>query len=100
MTWSVAVAGTVHRDDIITPHGRVESLGGSAVYFALAASRYAPVLLNGIVGSDCAAAMRRLFADRPANLDGVQVSELPTFVWHAEHDFDSWVTSSEHEEEG
>jgi len=100
VTWSVAVAGTVHRDDIVTPHGRVSSLGGSAVYFALAASRYVPVKLNGIVGDDCAEDVRALFESHDVNLEGLVVSELPTFEWHAEHSFDTWITSSESEEEG
>jgi cytidine kinase len=100
VTWPLAVAGTVHRDDITTPHGRVSALGGSAVYFALAASRFAPVLLHGIVGSDCAQRFTELLTGFDIDCSGLVVSDTPTFVWHAEHDFDRWITSAESAEEG
>jgi sugar/nucleoside kinase (ribokinase family) len=97
--WEVAVAGTLHRDDITTPHGRRTSLGGSAVYCALAAARHARVHLNGIVGSDTAAAFRALLPETVGS-SGVVVSDSPTFVWHAVHDFDRWVTAHESAEPG
>lgn len=100
MTWDVAVAGTLHRDDITTPHGRRRSLGGSAVYFALAAARYAPVHLNGIVGRDAAQEYTAMLSGAAIDLSGVVVSDRPTFVWHAVHDFEHWVTSSESAEPG
>lgn len=100
MTWDVAVAGTLHRDDITTPHGRRETLGGSAVYFALAAAPYAPVHVNGIVGRDTADEYAAMLREATIDLSGVTVSDRPTFVWHAVHDFDRWVTSSESAEPG
>jgi len=100
VTWQVAVAGTVHRDDITTPKGRTTSLGGSALFFAIAASRFARVHVNGIVGSDCRPEVHAVLEGLDVDLDGLEVSELPTFVWHAVHDFDRWVTSSESSEEG
>jgi sugar/nucleoside kinase (ribokinase family) len=100
VTWEVAVAGTFHRDDVTTPAGRRDVLGGSAVYFALAASRFAPVHVNGIVGSDTAADYRRMLASPAIHLDGMVVSDLPTFRWHAVHDFERWVTSHESAEPG
>lgn len=100
MTWEVAVAGTLHSDDLTTPAGRRDVLGGSAVYFPLAAARYAPVHINGIVGSDTVAEYRRILADPNIDLDGMVVSDTPTFRWHAVHDFDRWVTSSESAEPG
>ncbi len=100
MTWEVAVAGTLHSDDVTTPAGRRDVLGGSAVYFSLAAARYAPVHLNGIVGSDTAPEYRRILAHPNIDLEGLVVSESPTFRWHAVHDFDRWVTSHESFEPG
>lgn len=100
MTWDVVVAGTLHRDDITTPHGRRLSLGGSAVYFALAASRYAPVHVDGIVGRDTAGEYAAMLRGAAIDLSGVVVSDGPTFVWHAVHDFERWVTSSESAEAG
>ena len=100
MTWDVAVAGTLHRDDITTPHGRQQSLGGSAVYFALAAARYAPVHVNGIVGRDAVGDYAAMLRGPAIDLSGVAVCDGPTFVWHAVHDFERWVTSSEWAEAG
>jgi hypothetical protein len=91
VTWEVAVAGTFHRDDVTTPAGRRDVLGGSAVYFALAASRFAPVHVNGIVGADTAAGFRAMLDSPAIHLDGMVVSDLPTFRWHAVHDFERWV---------
>jgi sugar/nucleoside kinase (ribokinase family) len=100
VTWEVAVAGTLHSDDITTPAGRRDVLGGSAVYFPLAAARYAPVHVNGIVGSDTAGDYRRILADPNIDLEGMVVSETPTFRWHAVHDFERWATSQESSEPG
>ena len=100
MTWDVAVAGTLHRDDVTTPIGRTQSLGGSAVYFALAAARYAPVHVNGIVGGDTSEEYAAMLSGAAIDLSGVVVSDRPTFVWHAVHDFEHWVTSSESAEPG
>lgn len=95
------MAGTVHGDDITTPHGRRPLLlGGSAVYFALAASRHVRVHLCGIVGADRAPEVVALMADRDVDLTGLQVSDQPTFVWHARHDFERWVAVDTRSEEG
>ncbi len=96
----MAVAGTFHHDDVTTPAGRRDVLGGSAVYFALAASRFAEVRVNGIVGTDTVADYRAILDVPGVNLDGMVVSATPTFRWHAVHDFDRWVTASEASEPG
>ncbi len=100
MAWEVAVAGTLHSDDLTTPAGRHDALGGSAVYFSLAASRSAPVHLNGIVGRDTVDEFRRILAGGAIDLEGLVVSESPTFRWHAVHDFERWATSREWSEPG
>jgi sugar/nucleoside kinase (ribokinase family) len=100
VTWEVAVAGTFHNDDLTTPAGRRDALGGSAVYFPLAAARYAPVHVNGIVGADTAPEFRRILAHPGIDLEGMVVSDSPTFRWHAVHDFERWVTSDESSEPG
>lgn len=101
MTWEIAVAGTVHLDDITTPMGRrADQLGGSAVYFALAAAPPATVHLNGIVGEDRATAFIALL-DRPGvRTEGLVVSDQPTFHWHARHDFQRWVAVDTFSDEG
>jgi len=48
---SLLVTGTIGIDTVETPSARAEHvLGGSAAYFAAAASRLAPVRLVGVVG--------------------------------------------------
>jgi sugar/nucleoside kinase (ribokinase family) len=101
VAWDIAVAGTVHLDDITTPAGhRPEQPGGSAVYFALAAARYATVHLNGIVGDDSAALFAELLEGAGVRRDGLVVSDQATFRWHARHDFDRWVAVDTSSEEG
>ncbi len=92
MPWELSVAGTLHLNDITTPHGRRPRIhGGSAVYFSLAAARHAVVNLCGIVGSDAADEFRDLLHDRNIDLGSLVVSQTPTFHWHAVHDYDRWV---------
>jgi sugar/nucleoside kinase (ribokinase family) len=101
MSWDLTVAGTVHLDDITTPHGRrLGQIGGSALYFALAAAPHGPVHLNAIVGSDAEPELRRLLAGLSVELDGLSVSDRPTFRWHAVHDFQRWVAETLAEEPG
>lgn len=95
------MAGTVHCDDITTPAGRSPGqLGGSAVYFALAAAEFATVHLNGIVGRDRAADFVELLAGTRVRLDGMVVSDTPTFRWHARQDFERWLAVDTSREEG
>src|ERR1700674_1359108 len=101
MPWEITVAGTVHMDDITTPHGRrEEQLGGSALYFSLAAARHAPVHFNAIVGRDHAALVPETLRDLPVDLTGLTISDQPTFRWHAVHDFERWVANTIADEEG
>jgi sugar/nucleoside kinase (ribokinase family) len=80
---SVLVVGTVAFDDIETPSGRAEAvLGGSATYFSLAASCFAPVRLVGSVGEDFPMEALRRFEARGLDLEGIEV--VPggrTFRW-------------------
>lgn len=100
MSWDIAVAGTLHLDEITTPHGRHTSLGGSALYFALAAARHTVVHVHGIVGADHADEFARALRHPRLRLHGVVTSDAPTFVWHARHDFQRWVACDTSAEEG
>jgi sugar/nucleoside kinase (ribokinase family) len=101
MPWEIAVAGTVHNDDITTPHGRrPRQFGGSAVYFSLAAGRHARVHFNGIVGHDCEPQVHAALDGLPVDLGGLSVSDTPTFRWHAVHDFTRWVADEVGAEQG
>ena len=49
----IVVTGTIGLDTVETPFGKVEAaLGGSASYFALAASLYSSVSIVSVVGED------------------------------------------------
>ena len=101
MSWEVTAAGTVHLDDIVTPHGRrARQIGGSSLYFALAAAPHARVHVSTIVGEDAAAELRWSLDGLPVELSGVEVSPEPTFRWHAVHDFERWVAVTVAEEPG
>jgi sugar/nucleoside kinase (ribokinase family) len=58
-------------------------LGGSAVYFALAASLVAPVALVAPVGADGLDRVTQAFAGRPVDLAGLSLLDAPTYRWSA-----------------
>ena len=82
------VAGSVALDTRDGPFGKVEeTLGGSAVYFALAASLIVPVKVVAPVGVDGAKRVGRTFSGRPIDTDLLQILDAPTYRWraHQEH---------------
>jgi len=70
-------------DTIETPHyGKAEEvLGGSAAYFAVAASYFAPVKLVAVVGEDFPAHERDFLGSRNIDLTGLTVASGKTFRW-------------------
>jgi len=79
---SILVVGSVAFDTIETPNGRAdEVLGGSAAYFAVAASYFAPVKLVAVVGDDFPAHERAFLASRDIDLTGLTVGKGRTFRW-------------------
>ena len=79
---SILVVGSVAFDTIETPYGRAEEvLGGSAAYFAVAASYFAPVKLVAVIGEDFPAHERAFLASRDIDLAGLTVSKGRTFRW-------------------
>ncbi len=101
------VAGSVALDTRDGPFGKVEeTLGGSAVYFALAASLIVPVKVVAPVGVDGAKRVAQAFSGRPIDIEHLQILEAPTYRWraHQEHGrnidlgssddiYNSWVPS-------
>jgi sugar/nucleoside kinase (ribokinase family) len=83
---SVLAVGTVAFDSIETPFGSVERiLGGSASYFALAASFFTSVRLVGIVGQDFPGEYVELFTQRNIDLEGLQRDKGETFHWRGRY---------------
>jgi sugar/nucleoside kinase (ribokinase family) len=79
---SILVVGSVAFDTILTPHGNAdEVLGGSAAYFAVAASYFAPVKLVAVIGEDFPAHERDFLASRNIDLQGLSVAKGRTFRW-------------------
>ena len=87
---SILVVGTVAFDNIKTPFGTAERcLGGSATYFAVAASFFTEVDLIAVVGDDFTDEDMSIFRGRRINLDGLQrVRGAKTFFWSGEYGFD------------
>lgn len=87
---SLVVVGSFGLDTVETPFGRREEvLGGSAVYFSLAASMFTQVKLAGNVGSDFPTSAWKTLDDRGADRSGIQVFEdQPTFRWSGRYEGD------------
>lgn len=78
------VAGSIALDRLEGPWGLVEAeLGGSALYFALAASLLMPVALVAAVGKEEESLLRSLLEPRQVDLRGLSVLDAPTYRWHA-----------------
>jgi len=80
---SLLVTGSIGIDTIETPAGRREGVvGGSAIYFAYAASFFTPVRVVGVVGEDCPADLLDVFAGREVDLGGIERRKgSKTFRW-------------------
>jgi sugar/nucleoside kinase (ribokinase family) len=80
---NLLVVGSVAIDWVITPFAeRAESIGGSATFFAMAASYFAPVRLVGVVGQDFPNTAIADLRARGVDLEGLEViPEGKTFRW-------------------
>jgi sugar/nucleoside kinase (ribokinase family) len=79
---SILVVGSVAFDTVQTPAGRAdEVLGGSASYFSVAASFFAPVHLVAVVGEDFSPDHSSIFRDRGVDLSGLARVPGRTFRW-------------------
>lgn len=82
------MAGSVALDTRDGAFGKVdETLGGSAVYFALAASLIVPVKVMAPVGVDGAKRVAQAFSGRTIDVEMLQILDAPTYRWraHQEH---------------
>lgn len=85
---SLLVTGSIGIDTVESPSGKVEdALGGSTIYFAVAASFFSPVRLVGVVGDDCPKDFLKPLHDNPAiDMSGLEVREgSRTFRWHGRY---------------
>ncbi|HEU5170260.1 MAG TPA: PfkB family carbohydrate kinase [Gemmatimonadales bacterium] len=86
---SLLVVGSVALDSIYTPFGETaDALGGSAVYFSIAAAVLHPVKVVGVVGRDYPVdALERL---APGGIDwsGVEHADGESFRWKGKYSYD------------
>lgn len=86
---SLLVVGSVALDSIFTPFGETaDALGGSAVYFSVAASLLSPVKVVGIVGNDYPMAELERLAPRGIDWSGVERAEGESFRWKGKYSYD------------
>jgi len=86
---SLLVVGSIALDSVETPFGRTENaLGGSAVFFAAAASLLNPVQVVGVVGRDYPMQDLGRLAARGIDLRGVTVADGESFRWAGKYGFD------------
>ena len=80
---SLLVTGSIGIDTVTTPYGVSEDcLGGSSVYFSMAASFFTPVRFLGVIGADCPFDLAEVFAGRDVDLRGLEVrAQSKTFRW-------------------
>jgi sugar/nucleoside kinase (ribokinase family) len=82
----ILVVGSVALDSVRTPFGEVvEGLGGSASYFSISASHFAPVKIVAVVGEDFPQEHRDAFARRSIDTSGLETGKGRTFRWRGEY---------------
>jgi sugar/nucleoside kinase (ribokinase family) len=86
---SILVVGSVAYDTVETPFGKAERvLGGSASFFSVAASFFAPVNLVAVVGRDFGEAQLQAFRGRKIDLSGLERADGLTFHWQGRYSYD------------
>jgi len=84
---SLLVVGSIAYDTIETPTARRENvLGGSAPFFAYAASYFCPVQMVGVVGTDWLPEYTEMFRKQGVDTSGIEiVPEGKTFRWSGKY---------------
>ena len=86
---SILVVGTVALDTVQTPFGKAKNvLGGSATYFAIAASFFSKVKLVSIAGKDFPQKFISLLQARGIDTKGLQIKKGKTFRWSGRYSYD------------
>jgi sugar/nucleoside kinase (ribokinase family) len=86
---SILCVGSVALDSVETPFGTAERvIGGSAVYFAAAASLFHEVKIVGVVGDDYPLRELEFLTERGADLSGIEQRAGESFFWAGRYHFD------------
>jgi len=84
---SILVVGTLAYDSVTTGAGsREESLGGSGMYFSVAANYFTDVSLVAVVGTDFKTSERSFLANKNIDISNVETKEGDTFRWKGIYD--------------
>ncbi|MDT8370258.1 MAG: PfkB family carbohydrate kinase, partial [Longimicrobiales bacterium] len=76
-------------DSVETPFGRADRvLGGSANFFAAAASLFAPVRVVGVIGDDYPVEKLDFLRERGVDLGGVERAAGESFFWAGRYHYD------------
>ncbi len=85
---SLLVVGSVALDTVKTPFGTIEEgLGGSATYFATAASFFTDVQLVAVIGEDFPEEHINFLKERKIDLAGLERNMGQTFRWKGEYGY-------------
>jgi sugar/nucleoside kinase (ribokinase family) len=86
---SLLIVGSVALDTVITPFGKNnEALGGSATYFALAASYFNQPRIVAVVGEDFPEEHVQVLRTRQVDLKGLEIGDGKTFRWTGKYGYD------------
>jgi sugar/nucleoside kinase (ribokinase family) len=86
VTAELLVAGSIALDTLEGRFGAVdEELGGSALYFALAASLIVPVRVLAPLGRESVERLKDVIGSRPIDISLVDVLDAPTYRWRSLH---------------
>ena len=92
---SVLIAGTIAIDTVKTPVAeRLNQLGGSAAYAAIASSFFAPTRVVSIIGHDFPAEHLAILEGRGIDLEGIERSAGESFRWSGEYHEDLILINS------
>ncbi len=92
---AILVVGSVALDSVKTEAGECrEALGGSAVYFSLAAQLFGKVSLVGVAGDDFPQEHRDMLAKRGVELSGMKTAKGKTFRWEGKYGKDASVAKT------
>ncbi len=86
---SIVVVGSMAFDSIETPFGKEgKILGGSANYFSLSASYFAPTRCVSVVGEDFPVEHLNLLKSRKIDVKGIKQEAGKTFHWAGRYSYD------------
>jgi len=88
-TMPILVVGSVALDSVETPFGTAKAvLGGSANFFAAAASLFGRIRMVGVVGDDYPMDRLDFLVERGVDLAGVERKSGESFFWEGRYDYD------------